>query len=148
MAARAAFFGDVGGLQQLLLSTPLFVRKDLYLWILAKSWLPPDRKELAYWCSSRDATCLTALLVCSSIHFKAVLWICIHTSTNKCSLKTVGALQQCLVFLSLKSAPQSNHTAVEKEVLCQSYSYFFIECITAPKRWGETTSTDSYIWLS
>lgn len=86
-AVRIAVFGDAGGVQQLLIPTTLFVRRDLYLWIPAKSCLPPDRKKLASQCSPRHAAYLTALLVWSSIHFKAVLGIFIHTSTNTYSLK-------------------------------------------------------------
>lgn len=37
-------FGDAGSIQQLLKQTPLFVGKDLYLWILGKSWLQTGSK--------------------------------------------------------------------------------------------------------
>lgn len=122
MAVRAVVLGDAGGVHHLLISTPFFVRKDLYFWILAEGWLPLERKKLASQCSSRDAPCLTALLVYSSIHFKAASGIFIHTGTNKCSLKTAGAFH-LYYLMPLQSA--SNPTALKNEILFKSHSYFF-----------------------
>lgn len=88
---------------------------------------------------------LPAVQLLCVLHFQAVLGILIRTSTNKSSLKTVGSLHLWYVPLSLKSASQSNHAALENEVLCESGSYFLIEHIAAPKQRGEMTSTDSCI---
>lgn len=85
------------------------VRKDLYLWILAEGWLPPDRKKLTFQCSSRDAPCLTVLPVCPSIHFKAALGIFILTSTNKCSLETVGPFT-CTTWCLQSQHPTPQHS--------------------------------------
>lgn len=142
MAGRALVLGDGGGVHQLLILTPFFVRNDLYLWILAKGGLPPDRKKLASQCSSRDAPCLAALLVCSSVHSKSALGIFIHTSTNKCLLKTAGALH-LYYLMALQPAP--NPTAFENEILCKSHSYFFSKNITTPKQREAMTSVDSCV---
>lgn len=110
------------GVYQLLISTPFSVRKDLYLWILAEGRLPPDRKKLASQCLSRDAPCLTAPLVCSSVHSRSALGIFIDTGTNKCLLKTAGALH---LYYLMPLQPASNPTALKNEILCKPHSYFF-----------------------